>query len=65
MGFNKRFIKFENILYRLENNEPLSNYFSADALFLTDEKSKKILDLHNNGVKDSEILKMIKNDELG
>lgn len=64
MGFNKRFIKFENILYRLENNEPLSNYFSADALFLTDEKSKKIYDLHSKGVADSEILKIINNGEL-
>lgn len=64
MGFNKRFIKFENILYRLENNEPLSNYFSADALFLTDEKSKKIYDLHSKGVTDSEILKIINNGEL-
>jgi hypothetical protein len=64
MGFNKRFIKFENILYRLKNNEPLTNYFSADALFLTDEKSKKIYDLHNNGVEDSEILKIINNGEL-
>lgn len=64
MGFNKRFIKFENILYRLKNNEPLTNYFSADALFLTDEKSKKIYDLHNNGMEDSEILKIINNGEL-
>ena len=65
MGFNKRFIKFENILNRLENNEPLSKYFSADALFLTDDKSKKIFDLHNKGVNDTEILKIIKNEELG
>ena len=64
MGFNKRFIKFENILYRLKNNEPLTNYFSADALFLTDEKSKKIYDLHNNRMEDSEILKIINNGEL-
>ena len=64
MGFNKRFIKFENILYRLKNNEPLTNYFSADVLFLTDEKSKKIYDLHNNGMEDSEILKIINNGEL-
>ena len=64
MGFNKRFIKFENILYRLKNNEPLANYFSADALFLTDKQSKKIYDLHNNGVEDSEILKIINNGEL-
>ena len=64
MGFNKRFIKFENILYRLKNNEPLTNYFSADALLLTDEKSKKIYDLHNNGMEDSEILKIINNGEL-
>jgi len=64
MGFNKRFIKFENILYRLENNEPLSNYFSADALFLTDNKSKKIFELHNKGVSDTELLKIIKNGKL-
>jgi hypothetical protein len=64
MGFNKRFIKFENIICRLENSEPLSNYFFADALFLTDDKSKKIFDLHNKGVSDTEILKIIKNGEL-
>lgn len=64
MGFNKRFVKFENILSRLENKEPLTNYFSADALFLTDKKSKKIYDLHVDGVKDSVILEKIKNGEL-
>jgi hypothetical protein len=61
MGFNKRFVKFDNILYRLNSNEPLSSYFSADALLFTDKESKIIFDLHEKGVTDSEILKLINN----
>lgn len=61
MGFNKRFVKFENILSRLKSNEPLSSYFSADALLFTDKESKIIFDLHEKGVTDSEILKLINN----
>lgn len=64
MGFNKRFVKFENILIRLNSNEPLSSYFSADALFFTDKESKVIFDLHVKGVNDSEILKLINNGTL-
>jgi hypothetical protein len=64
MGFNKRFVKFENILIRLNSNEPLSSYFSADALLFTDKESKVIFDLHEKGVDDSEILKLINNGNL-
>ncbi len=61
MGFNKRFVKFENILNRLKSNQPLSSYFSADALIFTDKESKVIFDLHEKGMTDSEILKTINN----
>jgi hypothetical protein len=64
MGFNKRFVKLEDIKEFLKNDYPLSKVFSADAIIFIDEVSTKIFKLHGNGISDKEILKMIKNGEL-
>jgi hypothetical protein len=64
MGFNKRFVKLDNVKEFLKNNYPLSKVFSVDALIFTDEASTKVFKLYQKGVEDKEILKMIKNGEI-
>jgi len=64
MGFNKRFVKLDNVKEFLKNNYPLSKVFSVDALIFTDEASTKVFKLYEKGVEDKEILKMIKNGEI-
>ena len=64
MGFNKRFVKLDNVKEFLKNNYPLSKVFSVEALIFTDEASTKVFKLYEKGVEDKEILKMIKNGEI-
>ena len=64
MGFNKRFLKLDNIKKFLNNDYPLSKVFSADALIFTDESSTKVFKLYEKGVEDKEILKMIEDGEI-
>ena len=56
MGFNKRFLKKENILINLEN---LMNYLSADAIICTDDFSRKIYRMYTEGFKKEEIINII------
>ena len=64
MGFNKRFVKLDNVKEFLKNNYPLSKVFSVDALIFTDEASTKVFKLYQKGFEDKEILKIIKNGEI-
>jgi hypothetical protein len=64
MGFNKRFVKLEDIKEFLKNDYPLSKVFSADAIIFIDESSTKIFKLHGKGIEDKVISKMIKNGEI-
>ena len=64
MGFNKRFVKLDNVKEFLKNNYPLSKVFSVDALIFTDEASTKVFKLYQKGGEDKEILKLIKNGEI-
>ncbi len=56
MGFNKRFLKKENILINLEN---LMNYLSADAIICTDDFSRKIYRMYTEGFTKEEIINII------
>jgi hypothetical protein len=56
MGFNKRFLKKENILNNLDN---LMTYLDADAVICTDEFSRKVYRLFNEGKSEEEIIKLI------
>jgi hypothetical protein len=51
MGFHKRIINQENLLYYIENNQ-LDDIFNADCLIFEDEISNQIFDLHQ---KDTDI----------
>ncbi len=56
MGFNKRFLKKENILIHLND---IMTYLDADAVISTDEFSRNIYRMFNEGKNKEEILKYI------
>jgi hypothetical protein len=56
MGFNKRFLKKENILNNLDN---LMTYLDADAVICTDDFSLQVYRLFNQGKSEQEIIKLI------
>lgn len=64
MGFNKRFLDKERIMLSLDNKEPLSKLFSADAFIFMDDFSSKIYEHFKKGAKDKEIRKLIENDKI-
>lgn len=56
MGFNKRFLKKENILHNLNN---LITYLSADAIICTDDFSREVYQLYIDGHTQEEIISLI------
>ena len=56
MGFNKRILKKENILKNLPN---LMTYLDADAIICTDDFSRKVYRLFNEGFTKEEIINLI------
>ena len=56
MGFNKRFLKKENILYHLTD---IMNYLDADAVLCTDEFSRNVYRMFNEGKNGEEIINYI------
>ena len=56
MGFNKRYLKKENIL---SNLDILMKYLDADAVICTDDFSLKVYRLFNEGKSEEEIIKLI------
>jgi hypothetical protein len=56
MGFNKRILKKENILTNLPN---LLNYLNADAIICTDDFSRKVYRMYNEGFSKEEIINVI------
>jgi len=56
MGFNKRFLKKENILIHLND---IMTYLDADAVMSTDEFSRNVYRMFNEGKSEEEILKYI------
>jgi hypothetical protein len=60
MGFNKRYVSKETIFQTLENKDSLIRLFSSDAIILMDKFSSKIYKLLNDGMKEKEVIKIIK-----
>ena len=56
MGFNKRFLKKENILNNLSN---IMTYLNADAVICTDDFSRKIYRMYTEGFTKEEIINII------
>ena len=62
MGFNKRYVSLDNIKNFVDNGHPVCKIFEVDALFFMDEKSHEIYKLCLEGVNDTELKKIIKNE---
>ena len=56
MGFNKRFLKKENILNNLTD---IMNYLDADAVLCTDEFSRNVYRMFNEEKNKEEIINYI------
>lgn len=56
MGFNKRFFKKENIVNHIEN---IDTYLDVDAAYLTDDFSREVYRMFNEGKTKEEIKKYI------
>lgn len=56
MGFNKRILKKENILNNINN---LMKYLDADAIICTDDFSRKVYRLFQEGFSEEEIINLI------
>lgn len=56
MGFNKRFLKKENILKNLNN---IMTYLDADAIICTDEFSRKVYEQFLSGQSKEQIIYFI------
>ena len=56
MGFNKRILKKENILCNLDN---LFTYLNADAVICTDDFSRKVYRMYEEGFTKEEIINTI------
>jgi hypothetical protein len=56
MGFNKRFLKKENILIHLND---IMTYLNTDAVLCTDEFSRNVYRMFNEKKNEEEILKYI------
>jgi len=56
MSFNKRILKKENIL---KNTHDLMRYLDADAVFCTDDFSRKVYRMFTEGFTEEEIINII------
>ena len=56
MGFNKRFLKKENIILHLND---LMSYLNADAIICTDDFSRQVYGLYRIGSTEEEIINLI------
>lgn len=59
MGFHRRYIFIENLLYYLKNEKSLDELFSSEALIFSDKESEKIFDLYKEGLSNKEILEKL------
>lgn len=60
MSFKKRVLKKSNIIDNLDN---IMNYLNVDAFYITDEFSRKIVQLYNEGNTEQVIKEYILNHE--
>jgi hypothetical protein len=59
MGFNKRYITYQNTLIALQSNKLKEYYGNSDALIFNDSISKKVHSLFIEGKTEEEIIKLI------
>jgi hypothetical protein len=59
MGFNKRYVNYQNTLVALKSNKLKEYYGKADTLIFEDNESEKVYSLFVEGKTEDEILKQI------
>ncbi len=59
MGFNKRYINYQNTLNALKSNKLKEYYGNADAFIFDDNISEKVYSLFIEGKTEEEIIKLI------
>lgn len=59
MGFNKRYINYQNTLIALKSNKLKEYYGKADALVFDDNLSEKVYNFFLEGKTEEEIIKLI------
>jgi hypothetical protein len=59
MGFNKRLVSKETIESSLNNRNPLSELFKADAIIFMDEVASTAYNLYQEGHTDNQIKKYL------
>lgn len=59
MGFNKRYVNYQNTLVALKSNKLKEFYGKADAFIFEDNESEKIYTLFVEGKTEDEILNQI------
>jgi hypothetical protein len=59
MGFNKRLVSKETIESSLNNRNPLSELFKADAIIFMDEVASTTYNLYQEGHTDNQIKKYL------
>lgn len=62
MGFNKRYVSLDSIKNFVDNGYPVCKIFDVDALFFMDEKSYEIYKLCIEGVEETQLIKIIKDE---
>jgi hypothetical protein len=60
MGFNKRYVTYENTISALEKNSLREYYGKSDMLFFQDQISSDVYKFYKEGKTDEEILNIIK-----
>ena len=59
MGFNKRYVNYQNTLNALQSNNLKEYYGKSDTLIFDDENSERVYNLFVNGKTEEEILKLL------
>lgn len=64
MGFNKRYINYQNTIIALQSNTLKDYYGKSDAFIFDDENSEKVYSLFVKGKTTDEILKLLNNEKI-
>jgi hypothetical protein len=64
MGFNKRYINYQNTIIALQSNTLKDYYGKSDAFIFDDERSEKVYNLFVEGKTTYEILKLLNSEKI-
>ena len=64
MGFNKRYINYQNTIIALQSNTLKDYYGKSDAFIFDDERSEKVYNLFVEGKTTDEILMLLDSEKI-